>query len=152
MIKKCDKIQRRKSNCYFSYLVWNKGPCSTVYLQTKISKSPIMCNEYGQYDQYLIKSNTPICHIFGIFDILEEFEMLKCRICRILGYSKLHQYVEYVKYLSYWSIGNIESCKIFGILAVFGKDDRTLKAELFSWKDFHIRLFQFWRKVAFSVS
>ena len=65
-------------------------------------------------------------HIRHIRHIGEVWNAPICwirRICRILGYSKLHQYVEY---LSYWSIGNIESFWIFGILAVFGKDDRTL--------------------------
>ena len=54
-----------------------------------------MCNEYGQYDQYLIKSNTLICHIFGIFDILKKFEMLR--------YA---EYVEYAEYVAYWGIPN----------------------------------------------
>ena len=65
-----------------------------------------MCNEYGQYDQYLIKSNTPICHIFGRLDILEKFE-------------KLH-YAEYV----YWGIQNftnmsnmLNNCHI-GVLVI----------------------------------
>ena len=51
-----------------------------------------MSNEYVKYDQYLIKSNTPICHIFGIFDILEKFEML--------------QYAKYVENGAYWGIQN----------------------------------------------